>query len=130
MTLSLHATIERQIATAEERLRLAMLASDPDALERLIAPELIFTNHLGQVFGKAEDLQLHRSGQLTFQSIEWAERQWIIGPLITVVSARFKLAGVYQGSPFDADLRYTRVWKLTVPARWQIVAGHSSAVLA
>ena len=118
MTLSLQATIERQIVTAEERLRLAMLASDPDALDRLIAPELIFTNHLGQVFGKAEDLQLHRSGQL------------MVSPLIAVVSARFKLAGIYQGSPFDADLRYTRVWKLTVPSVWQVVAGHSSAVQA
>ena len=130
MTLSLQATIERQIVTAEERLRLAMLASDPDALDRLIAPELIFTNHLGQVFGKAEDLQLHRSGQLTFQAIESAERQLMVSPLIAVVSARFKLAGIYQGSPFDADLRYTRVWKLTVPSVWQVVAGHSSPVQA
>ncbi|MEJ6004903.1 hypothetical protein WG899_05050 [Paucibacter sp. AS339] len=36
-------------ANAEERLRLAMLASDSVALDELIAPELLFTNHLGQV---------------------------------------------------------------------------------
>jgi len=128
MTLPLQANVERQIARAEECLRLAMLASDPDALDRLIASELIFTNHLGQLFGKAEDLQLHRSGLLTFRAIEWSERQLSISPLLAVVSARFKLAGVHQGAPFDADLRYTRIWKLMAPDVWQVVAGHSSAV--
>ncbi len=41
--------IETQITVSEERLRLAMLASDVGALDELISSDLLFTNHLGQV---------------------------------------------------------------------------------
>ncbi|MDK1044873.1 MAG: nuclear transport factor 2 family protein [Anaerolineales bacterium] len=40
---------EAKILKYEERLRKAMLRSDVSALDQLLAPELIFTNHLGQV---------------------------------------------------------------------------------
>jgi phosphoribosylformylglycinamidine (FGAM) synthase-like enzyme len=56
--------IEAQIAESEERLRLAMLRSDVNALNELLAPELVFTNHLGQVLTKQDDLEAHRSGTL------------------------------------------------------------------
>ncbi len=52
-------TIETQILEAEEQLRQAMLASDVNALDDLLSPELIFTNHLGQVMGKQDDLAAH-----------------------------------------------------------------------
>jgi len=47
-------TVETQIIDAEERLRLAMLASDVGTLDELLAPELIFTSHLGEVLRKQE----------------------------------------------------------------------------
>ena len=40
---------ESQIAELEECLRKAMLKSDVAQLDRLIAPELIFTNHFGKL---------------------------------------------------------------------------------
>jgi hypothetical protein len=54
--------IEGEILEVEERLRQAMLASDASTLDELLAPELIFTNHLGQVLGKQDDLGAHQSG--------------------------------------------------------------------
>lgn len=59
--------IKTQILQAEERLRLAMLNSDVNTLNELLAPELIFTNHLGQVLGKQDDLNAHQSGTLKIQ---------------------------------------------------------------
>ena len=56
-------SIEAQIIKAEERLRVAMLDSDVKVLDELLAPELIFTNHLGQVLGKQDDLAAHQSGK-------------------------------------------------------------------
>jgi hypothetical protein len=41
-----------------------MLRSDVVVLDELLAPELIFTNHLGRVLGKEDDLAAHRSGVL------------------------------------------------------------------
>jgi hypothetical protein len=40
--------VEAQILNAEDKLRTAMLSSDVNALDELLAPELVFTNHLGQ----------------------------------------------------------------------------------
>jgi ketosteroid isomerase-like protein len=120
--------IETAIAMAEERLRLAMLASDSEALDELISSDLIFTNHMGQVFGKQDDLGLHRSGILKFNALDPSERQVKVSDEIAVVSVRMKLSGFYGDSPFTGDLRYTRIWRLSAADTWQIVAGHSCAV--
>jgi hypothetical protein len=44
--------LQAQIVELEERLRQAMLHSDVAKLDALIAPELLFTNHLGQRISK------------------------------------------------------------------------------
>jgi hypothetical protein len=121
-------TTEHQITVIEERLRLAMLASDFRTLDELISSDLIFTNHFGQVLGKQDDLELHRSGMLKFNILEPSERLVKINGQLAVVSVRMKLSGVYGGSPFAGDLRYTRIWRLLESDTWQLVAGHSSAV--
>ena len=121
--------IEQQIAVAEERLRLAMLASDHAVLDEVISPDLIFTNHFGQVFDKQDDLGLHQSGILKFQKLEPSEIQMNASSGLSVVSVRMKLAGKYDNSAFAADLRYTRIWRIAANGSWQIVAGHSSAIV-
>jgi len=120
--------IEQQIALVEERLRLAMLASDRIVLDELISPDLIFTNHFGQVFGKQDDLGLHQSGTLQLKKLEPSEIQINASSGFSVVSVRMKLVGTYADVPFAADLRYTRIWGLATNGSWQIVAGHSSAI--
>ena len=106
-----------------------MLASDQAVLDELISPALIFTNHLGQVFGKQDDLGLHQSGILKFQELEPSEMQMNAGSGLSVVSVRMKLAGTYDNSAFTADLRYMRIWRMAGIGSWQIVAGHSSAIV-
>ena len=39
--------VESEVLEAEDLLRGAMLRSDVEALDALLAPELLFTNHLG-----------------------------------------------------------------------------------
>ncbi len=122
--------IEQQILVAEERLQNAMLTSDINALDELIAAELIFTNHLGQVLSKQDDLALHHSGILTFHRLEPSERQIKINLPIAVVSVRMQVSGLYNEVPFMDNLRYTRTWCLSQNGAWQVVAGHSSVVQA
>ncbi|PSB04889.1 nuclear transport factor 2 family protein [Merismopedia glauca] len=121
-------SIEDQINLAEERLRLAMLASDVAELDELISDNLIFTTHLGQVFSKQEDLELHGSGEVDFQKIEPSEQVVSVGNGFAVVSVRIRIAGTYCGTPIDDDLRYTRVWHLEENNAWRIFAGHISSV--
>jgi hypothetical protein len=86
--------IRNQISSAEERLRLAMLTSDHRALDELISSELVFTNHLGQVFGKQEDLALqHRAGTLKFRLLEPSELKVQADTQLAIVSVRIAVSG-------------------------------------
>ncbi|MFB9240264.1 nuclear transport factor 2 family protein [Massilia antarctica] len=115
------------IIALEEQLRLAMLAADVDALDRLIAPGLLFTTHMGEVIGKRQDLDMHRSGLLKFRVIAAAERQIEADARLGVMSARMNLVGSFGESPFNLDLRCTRTWRAPDDGgQWQIIAGHMS----
>jgi ketosteroid isomerase-like protein len=121
-------TTEQEIRTLEEELRLAMLSGDVVKLDQLICADIIFTNHLGQLFNKEDDLALHRSGVLKFVSMQLLEQHIKIQQNTAVVSARMLLSGTYADAPFDGDLRYTRVWQQSDAGSWHIIAGHISAI--
>lgn len=57
-------TARARILAAEDRLRTAMLRSDVKVLDELLDPGLIFTNHVGQLLSKEDDLAAHTSGML------------------------------------------------------------------
>ncbi len=122
--------IEAQIIEAEEQLRLAMVNSDVKVLDQLLAPELVFTNHLGQVLGKQDDLAAHQSGKFQIEALTPSERHiQVLENDVAIVTVKVHLIGSYDGAGFDNDLRFTRIWTLSSSNTWQIVAAHSSAVM-
>jgi ketosteroid isomerase-like protein len=123
-------TVETEIINAEERLRLAMLASDVSVLDELLAPEIIITSHLGELWTKQEDLAAHRSGVFQIDRLEPSERQMKIYGEVAIVSVRMELVGSYNGMPTKGDFRYTRVWAVAERGTWQIVAAHIGMVAA
>lgn len=120
--------VESQIELAEERLRLAMLASDVESLDALISPSLVFTTHFGSVISKQDDLEIHGSGALRFQAIEPSERRMLTLGHVVYISVRVRLSGVFNGSPFQDDIRFSRVWKLSQHNSWQVIAGQATIV--
>ena len=120
--------LEKRIIDAEERLRLAMLGSDVAALDELLAPELVFTSHLGQVIGKEDDLDFHRSGLFKLNELTVSEQRIQIHGGVAIVCVLMHLSGSYAGTSFDSRIRYTRVWSIVQNQPWRIVAGHASAV--
>lgn len=122
------ADLIHHISLVEERLRVAMLASDCSALGELISPDLIFTNHNGQICGKQDDLNMHRSGILKLNTLEPSELWVKARGELAVVSVRMKVGGTFDTVAFLEDLRYTRVWELSERGRWEILTGHSSRV--
>ena len=123
-------TMESQIQIAEEQLRFAMLRSDVSALGALLAPELLFTNHLGQLLSKDDELAAHRSGLIKVQELILSEQQVLIYGNMAVVSARMRLSGTYGGSSANGDFRFMRVWAVAPDGiSWHIVAAQSTAML-
>jgi ketosteroid isomerase-like protein len=121
-------TSESQIADAESGLRLAMLNSDLPALNALLAPELIFTNHFGQLLGKDDDLAGYRSGMLKIDNLIPSEQHISLVGDVAIVSVRMQLSGSYDGNPANGDFRFTRVWALSAENTWRVVAAHAGLV--
>lgn len=117
---------EAQVLEAEERLRLAQHHSDVRTLDELIAPELLFTGHLGQLVTKADDLAFHQAGILQLTASEPLEQHIQMHPGFAVVSVLMHLVGTYDGAPIDQRMRYTRVWSITPNGSVQLIAGHMS----
>jgi ketosteroid isomerase-like protein len=124
----MHSPLQEQIVQVEDRLRTAMLSSDVAALNELLAPDLIFTNHLGQLLGKDDDLAAYRSGVLKVLSLEPSERHVRALGDVAVVSVRMQLIGTYEGAPANGDFRFTRVWTRSQQETWQIVAAHAGLI--
>lgn len=102
---SMHIPLQAQIVDAEDQLRIAMLSSDVAALDELLAPELIYTNHLGQLLGKDDDLAAYRSGVLKVETLEPSEQHVRALGDVAVVSVRMQLSGTYGGAPANGDFR-------------------------
>jgi len=116
------------IAEVEERLRQAMLHSDVGVLDELLAPELVFTNQLGQVTGKQDDLSFHRSSVLKLKELVPSEQCIQLYDAFATVSVLMHLIGFFEDAPLDVTIRYTRVWEIFPSGSVRLVAGHASAV--
>ncbi len=120
--------LRARIVDVEERLRQAMLHSDIRVLDELVAPELLFTSHYGQLVSKEEDLALHRAGLLRLKELEPTQQHIQLHKDFVVVSVLMHLVGAYQGAPIDQNIRYTRVWSTFPDGSMRIVAGHMSEI--
>ncbi|MFM2481824.1 nuclear transport factor 2 family protein [Celerinatantimonas sp. YJH-8] len=119
---------ESQIIAAEALLCQAMLASDVQELDRLLSSELVFSNHLGQVLGKKDDLQAHQSGLLHLSHIAIEDQQIKLQQDTAIVVVKMSICGSYDGQPADGTFRFTRVWQHVEGDRWEVIAAHSSGV--
>jgi hypothetical protein len=88
--------VKTQIINLEERLRLAMLASDVSVLDELLAPEIIITSHLGELLSKQDDLAAHKSAAFEINELKPSEQHIKIYGEVAIVSVRMQLSGSYN----------------------------------
>jgi ketosteroid isomerase-like protein len=112
---------------AEHRLQAAQLASDVAELDALLDDRLVFTGPDGNLYSKADDLQVHRTGQQRMTRVE-EERVAVLVEGRTGVSWFLgTLEGTIDDAPFTARVRYTRTWIHDDDHGWRLVAAHVSA---
>lgn len=119
--------MKKTIEELEEELRVAMLNSDINTLDRLISPQLLFTNHLGHVVSKDEDLESHRNKTFKFQSIELSESEVLVAEGYAVVSVKADIKGFYNTQETSGEFRFSRFWSNS-SGSWQVIAGHSCLI--
>lgn len=116
-----------QILELEERLRLAMCNSDIATLDDLLSEQLIFTNHLGQVVSKREDIDSHRNKIFVINSIFLSGLEILDLGNCAVATTQADISGSYNGAPTLGKFRFTRVW-CNLGNGWQVVSGHSCLI--
>lgn len=121
-------TIKLQITAHEKKLQQAMLDSDIATLEQLFSDDLIFTNHLGHLMSKQDDLNLHRSPTTHINDISLSDLTIRVYDSVAIVTAQAHIDGSFNGLDLAADFRFTRIWNNTSHNAWRLVAAHSTLV--
>jgi ketosteroid isomerase-like protein len=101
----------QRILALEDQLKTAMMSSDTVVLDKLLDDDLIFTNHLGQIMSKNDDLEAHRTGFVKINSIEHSEWQIKLKENIAIVSVLSRIHGEFGGEESNVALRFTRIWQ-------------------
>lgn len=118
--------IDLYIRGLERRLLDAMRDSDLGELDALLADDLVFTDHLGALWGKQDDLGAHRSGAIKVRAIEASQERVQVHDGVAVVNVRLSISGTFGGEEASGVFRFTRVWVPVREGRWQVVAAHST----
>lgn len=126
--LTLNQSIKTLIQQHEERLKHAMLLSDLVVLDELLADDLVFTNHLGHLMSKADDLGAHQSGKLKIDKIDLSEQEISVLQGSAVVTVQAHIIGSFAGEASENDFRFTRVWLEIAEGQWQVIIAHSCLV--
>ena len=117
---------ENELRTAERRLQAAQLASDVSALDELLDDRLVFTGPDGALYGKQDDLRVHRTGTQVIDALHEEELTVLVAGRTGITWFLGTLAGTFAGEQFEARLRYTRTWIYTDGHGWRLVAAHMS----
>lgn len=117
------------VISAEAALTEAMLNSDIDALERLLSDRLLFTNHLGMLMRKQDDINMHRQGIIQIHQIDASEQQIECFPHVAVVSVKLHIIGRFNQQISEADFRFTRLWQANDINDLVLIAGHACLIL-
>ena len=121
--------MDAQIAALENRLIEAMKTSNVQELDVLLADELVFTGHTGQRFTKEDDLEAHRSGNVTIYEIETSEQLIRVVGDVAIVSVLMEISGSFFGNTHVGFFRFTRIWKLD-GTNGKVIAAHSTQVVS
>jgi len=113
----------------ERELKAAIVSSNSDMLDKLLADDVIFTNHLGQVVSKSQDIELHKAGLIKIESMETLEEIIHSYGSTVVVSTLLNVLGTFAGNNASGNFRFTRVWSADADGRWQVIAAHSSLIV-
>lgn len=123
----MNSVLRNEILKVEESLRLAMISSDTDALNELLSDNLVFTNHMGEILSKMDDLAAHKKGDFKISSLLLSDQIIKVSGDVVIVSVHAKIVGHYKGEATSGNFRFTRIWE-NLMNKWQVSAGHASIV--
>ncbi len=121
-------TSEQAVLKADDDRFDAMLKGDVDALERMLAPELMFVHASARIDDKHSLLYNIKSGQLKYFTITPTERRVHVMGNVAVITGITTVHVIDHGLDVDASLRYINVHVLR-DGRWQMVNWQATRIV-
>lgn len=119
---------ERELVLdAERRLQAAQRAGDVVALDALLDDRLVATGPDGGSFGKADDLEAHRSGALRITKLVQEDLDLLLDGDVAITRVTVSAEAVQGGVPTAGRLRYTRTW-VRRDDGWRVLGAHLSVL--
>jgi ketosteroid isomerase-like protein len=119
---------QSQIELLEERRLRAMRRSDAEELDELLADDLVFTDHVGGMWSKQDDLEAHRSGTIEIDTQAAFDHRVRLLDGAAVVTVRLEISGTFAGHAASGTFRFTRVWAPMNDGQWRVAVAHSTRV--
>jgi ketosteroid isomerase-like protein len=116
-----------EVLQAEKAWATALIKADAAALDRLLAPDLIFTHANGVVEDKGVFLGNIKSGALKYEAVE--HERITVKPYkdAAVLHCKIRLGGVAGGKPFSVYVIMSHMW-INEGGLWKLAAHHATLV--
>lgn len=123
------ASVEDQLRGAEERRFIALVRADRDALEEILADDLVYTHSDGRTQSREDLVGSLVDGHIRYRHIDGQIEH--VSPVgeAAVVTGRAQLGVEAAGRPVDLVVRYLAVYARR-DGRWQLVAYQSTELRA
>jgi ketosteroid isomerase-like protein len=112
---------------AERRLQHAQRTGDVEALDALLDDRLVATGPDGASFGKADDLEAHRSGVLRITKLVQEDLDVLVDGDVAITRVTVSAEAVQGGVPTAGRLKYTRTWVRRADG-WRVLGAHFSVL--
>jgi ketosteroid isomerase-like protein len=116
-----------EVLQAEKAWATALIKADAAALDRLLAPDLIFTHANGVVEDKGVFLGNIKSGALKYEVVEHERITVKQYKDAAVLHCKIRLGGVAGGKPFSVYVIMSHMW-INEEGLWKLAAHHATLV--
>jgi ketosteroid isomerase-like protein len=111
---------EAQVSVLAEKLVQALLKGDIAFYDKCYADDAVIIHGTGTRFSKAQEIENLKSGSLRYDSYDVSEREVHSYGGTVVESSKTSASGLYDGRPFNAVFRISRVW-VKRNGNWNVV---------
>jgi ketosteroid isomerase-like protein len=111
---------KREIEVLEEQWRVAQIAGDEAAMEKLLAPDYLGISMTGQVNDRTQQLERMRAKHLVLTKIDLSDRKIKLVGSVAIVTSLARIEGAMDGTPMNGTYRYTRIYRRYSDGSWKI----------
>jgi Domain of unknown function (DUF4440) len=118
--------ISKKIEEINDEIGSALVQTNLETLERLLADDYRYENDLGGKFTKQQILTLFRTGNLHYDYITSTTSRVVVDKALTkaVFTSQAQSKGRLQGRPFNDRYTYTNTYEKR-SSGWQLVSGQA-----